>query len=151
MIFDVPEQPIDLRRFIEAQAKDAQKIVSELSQGKKMSHWMWYTFPQIRGLGESSQSTYYAIQSIAHAQEYMQHTGLANRLRFHTKLVLRHKDKDIEAIFSNPDHLKLRSCMTLFSLISKQDTIFEQVIAHFFDGEKDPLTLKILNQQLKHH
>ncbi len=148
VIHDVPEQPIDLRRFFEAQSKYAQQVLDELSRGKKESHWMYFTFPQMRGLGLSKYSVYFAIQSIEHAREFMAHRGLANRLRYHTKMVLAHKDKSIEDIFSLPDNLKFHSSMTLFALASERDVLFQQALDTFFKGKKDPLTLQILSDQM---
>jgi len=147
MIHNVPAQPIDLRRFVKAQSDAALNVATELSNGKKLTHWIWFVFPQMRGLGISDYSAYFAIQSMQHAQEFMAHTGLANRLRYHTKLILKHRDKDIESILSMPDNIKFQSSMTLFSLASQRDTLFQQALDAFFDGKKDTQTLEILHQQ----
>jgi uncharacterized protein (DUF1810 family) len=147
-IYDVPKQPVDLRRFFEAQSQHAKSILSELSEGKKTSHWMWFVFPQIKGLGKSKESTFFAIQSIEHARQFIAHKGLANRLRYHTKLVLQHQDKRIDDIFPFPDSIKFQSSMTLFSLICPDDPLFQRALDTFFEGNKDISTLMVLSEEM---
>ena len=147
-IYDVPKQPVDLRQFFEAQSQHAKDVLSELNQGKKTTHWMWFVFPQMKGLGQSKESTFFAIQSIKHAQQFMEHKGLANRLRYHTKLVLQHKSKRIEDIFPFPDSIKFQSSMTLFSLVCPDEPLFKRALDTFFDGDKDISTLMILSEEM---
>lgn len=143
------DQPIELSLFFSAQAKNASKIITELTQGQKKSDWMDFTFPQIAGSVTERASSIYAIQSIQHAHLYMNHSGLANRLRFNAKLILRNPEKDIERLLNPIDTTKLHASMTLFSLISPQDTIFQHILSDFFDSKKNIRTLQILEQQLK--
>ena len=135
---------INLDRFITAHDNDYERALAEIVNGKKVSHWMWYVFPQFQGLGLSSTSVFYAINSRAEAEAYLHHAVLGERLLEITKALLLHKDKSATEIFGKPDDMKLKSCMTLFSLISEVDSAFHQVLKQYFNGEIDERTKELL-------
>ena len=135
--------PFDLQRFIDAQDSVYRRVVAELSAGRKQSHWMWFIFPQIAGLGFSAMAQRYAISSTEEAAAYLAHDILGPRLVECTGLVLDVKDKTIRAILGSPDDLKFRSSMTLFSAVS-DDPVFDAAIAKYYAGAKDQATLGIL-------
>ena len=134
--------PYDLERFVEAQAGVYSQVCSELRAGRKRSHWMWFIFPQIRGLGSSPTAVHYAIDSLAEAAAYLAYPVLGPRLRECTALVLGTSGKTVEAIFGYPDHLKFHSSMTLFAKASSDENIFEEALAKFFGGALDQATLE---------
>jgi len=136
----------NLQRFIQAQEGVYQKVISELKSGKKRTHWMWFIFPQIEGLGKSSVSQYYAIRNLEEAREYLSHSVLGERLKECTRILLDLEGLAVEDIFGYPDNLKLKSSLTLFALVAGPDSIFERALKKFFSGEKDQLTLKILQK-----
>lgn len=133
----------DLQRFVDAQARVIDRVRTELKAGRKMSHWMWFVFPQIKGLGHSDTARRYAIHSLEEARAYVGHPVLGPRLRECTRLVLGASDKSIEDIFGYPDDLKFRSCMTLFAHASNEPC-FRQALDKFFGGEEDAETVKRL-------
>jgi uncharacterized protein (DUF1810 family) len=135
--------PYDLQRFVDAQRMVYANVVAELKQGDKRSHWMWFIFPQVVGLGFSSMAQRFAIGSPEEALAYLDHEVLGTRLRECTQLVLHVKDRTAHDIFGSPDDLKFRSSMTLFSAVSA-DPIFGAAIARYYAGDKDPATLGIL-------
>ena len=135
--------PFDLQRFVDAQDGVYRRVVAELSAGRKQSHWMWFIFPQIAGLGFSAMAQRYAMSSTEEAGAYLAHGILGPRLVECTGLVLGVKDKTICAILGSPDDLKFRSSMTLFSAVS-DDPIFDAAIAKYYAGAKDQATLDIL-------
>ncbi|HTO60112.1 MAG TPA: DUF1810 domain-containing protein [Bradyrhizobium sp.] len=135
--------PFNLQRFVDAQDGVYARVVAELSAGRKQSHWMWFIFPQIAGLGFSAMAQRYAISSRKEATAYLAHDILGARLVECTRLVLAVQDKTILAILGSPDDLKFRSSMTLFSAVS-DDPIFDQAIAKYHAGEKDRATLDLL-------
>ena len=137
------EDPYDLARFVDAQAADYPRALSELRAGEKRSHWMWYVFPQLDGLGHSPMSRRYSIKSAAEARAYLDHPVLGPRLRECFAAVTDIAGRSANEIFGSPDDLKLRSCATLFDSVSDED-IFEQVINKYFDGERDEDTLRLL-------
>lgn len=137
----------NLERFIAAQKSVYQTALNELKAGKKQSHWMWYIFPQIQGLGYTEISKHYAIQDLDEAAEYLGHRMLGPRLILLSHVLLGLKTSDAHKIFGSPDDLKLKSCMTLFSQVPSADPVFELVLKKFFNGLKDHITLKILNLQ----
>ena len=139
------DDPFQLSRFIKAQELEYDQAIKELKRGKKNGHWMWYIFPQMVGLGISHDSNYYGIKSRTESIAYQNHPVLGNRLRDCSHVILGLKENSISKIFSHPDDMKLRSSMTLFALINEHNSIFKQVLEKFFDGELDPLTVKILN------
>ena len=135
-----------LERFVAAQEHSYETALSEIKRGKKTSHWMWYIFPQIRGLGMSSMAYTYGISGLDEAREYLAHPILSKRLTEITEALLVHKDKSAYSIFGDIDEMKLRSSMTLFFLASEEGSVFERVLDTFFDGEKDYATLRLLGE-----
>jgi len=135
-----------LDRFVEAQEKMYPIAMKEIQAGKKESHWMWYIFPQLRGLGMSSMAHIYGISGLEEAKAYLEHPWLSGRLYELCVALLKHKDKRAIEIFGDVDAMKLKSSMTLFSLTSEDLTIFDEVLECFFDGEMDELTLKMINE-----
>ena len=142
----INKQNDGLGRFIDAQQHDFKIALHELKAGRKRSHWMWYIFPQISGLGFSSTSIYYALKDLAEASAYLKHPLLGTRLLEITKVLLELPGNDARLIFGRPDDLKLKSCMTLFALLSGTQSVFQQVLNKFFNGEMDDKTLALLNQ-----
>lgn len=139
--------PYDLGRFLAAQEDCFNTVLGELRKGRKSSHWMWFVFPQIHGLGSSATTLFYSIKSLEEARAYLSHEELGPRLEECVKLVLRHSSSDIESIFSYPDYMKFHSCMTLFTLAAGADSIFNSVLEAFFSGELDSKTEQIVAQQ----
>lgn len=132
----------DLDRFLKAQEPVYKQAMTELREGHKRSHWMWFIFPQIAGLGDSDTAQRYAIASLEEAREYLAHPVLGLRLREFTALVMAIGDKAIGDIFGHPDDLKFCSCMTLFSCAApEEDTLFAAALARYFDGRRDKHTL----------
>ena len=138
------EDPFNLRRFVEAQAPIFREVCSELRQGRKRGHWMWFIFPQIAGLGHSRLASNYAISSRAEAEAYLDHPVLGPRLRECTRLVNLVNGRDIEQIFGYPDNLKFRSCITLFAHATEDNRIFTAAAWKYFAGEYDRVTLQRL-------
>jgi uncharacterized protein (DUF1810 family) len=136
----------DLERFIEAQAKNYDTAFEEIKNGKKLSHWMWYIFPQINGLGFSSTSQFYAIKSLNEAQEYLKHPILGSRLINICRELLKLSIINATVIFGKPDDMKLKSSMTLFSLVKNTDPIFDLILEKFFNGKKDERTIEMINK-----
>jgi uncharacterized protein (DUF1810 family) len=142
---DKPDNGHDpLEKFIIAQQSDFAIALSEIKTGKKRSHWVWYIFPQIQGLGHSQRSVYYAINDMEEAGAYLNHPVLGKRLTRISRELLNLPSNDAYSIFGFPDDLKLQSCMTLFSLVPGSDPVFDDVIKKFFKGEKDEKTIRIL-------
>ena len=137
--------PFDLNRFIRAQETVYSQVNTELSQGRKQSHWMWYIFPQIAGLGFSARSQRYAIASRGEAEAYLAHPVLGSRLIECTGLVLAVQGRTIHDILGSPDDIKFRSSMTLFAATSDK-AIFGEAIEKYFAGKRDPATLEILDK-----
>ena len=135
------QDPYNLERFLLAQERVFDRVVSELRAGMKTSHWMWFIFPQIRGLGRSPISVEYAISSRDEARAYLQHPLLGPRLKECTRLVLEVQGRSVEDIFGLPDDMKFRSCMTLFARVSPDDDTFERALQKYFAGIPDQLTL----------
>jgi uncharacterized protein (DUF1810 family) len=138
------DDPYRLSRFVTAQAGVYEAAVSELRAGRKSSHWMWFVFPQVKGLGASPTSQEYAITSLAEAEAYLAHPILGPRLRECTGLVLSIPNRPAELIFGDIDAMKLRSSMTLFHRAAPNEPDFEEVLTKYFDGAEDPETLKRL-------
>jgi uncharacterized protein (DUF1810 family) len=137
-------QETNLQRFLDAQATDYTQALAEVKAGRKRSHWMWYIFPQIQGLGFSSTSKHYAIRDLAEATAYLQHPVLGRRLVEICTALAGLASSDASRIFGSPDDLKLKSSMTLFAAVPGADAVFEQVIAKFFGGVRDGKTLQLL-------
>jgi len=131
----------NLQRFVDAQGPIIQQVISELRAGRKMSHWMWFIFPQIRGLGRSPTAIEYAISGADEARAYLAHPVLGPRLQECTQLVLLVENRPAAQIFGSPDDMKFRSCMTLFAHVSPQENIFEKALQKYFRGVPDQLTL----------
>jgi uncharacterized protein (DUF1810 family) len=136
----------DLERFVQAQEPMIGQVLKELRAGRKASHWMWFVFPQLQGLGRSPMAQRFAIASRDEAQAYLAHPVLGPRLRECTRLVNEVEGRDIEEILGYPDNLKFRSCMTLFARASADDRVFTDALRKYFAGEYDPLTLERLGQ-----
>ena len=133
----------DLDRFVRAQASDYDRALSELRAGKKQSHWMWYIFPQIEGLGQSPMSRRYSIKSLDEARAYLDHLVLGPRLRECATVVRDIVGRSALEIFGSPDDLKLRSSATLFARVSN-DAVFQEILQKYFDGQPDKETLRLL-------
>ncbi len=131
----------NLERFIEAQEPVYATVLNELESGHKRSHWMWYIFPQIAGLGSSATAQKYAIESLDEAAAYLAHPVLGKRLRECSALVLALHGHDIAAVFGSPDDRKFHSSMTLFSEVAPDEAVFQDCINEFFDGLSDEATL----------
>jgi len=137
----------NLQRFLDAQEGVYDTVLQELRAGRKSSHWIWFIFPQIAGLGHSAMAQQFAIGSLDEAKAYLQHPLLGPRLRACTQLVLDVNGRSAEEIFGYPDHLKFRSCMTLFLTAATDNTIFNDALLKYFDGKPDQSTLDILAQR----
>ena len=133
-----------LDRFLEAQEQMYEVALKEIQNGEKESHWIWYIFPQLRGLGRSQMAYAYGINGIEEAKAYLEHPILSKRLIEITEALLIHKGKDIYDIMGDIDDMKLHSSMTLFSLVSEDDSVFHQVLNNFYNGEMDEFTLKLI-------
>lgn len=140
---------MSLQRFVDAQQDDYENALSEIRSGRKRSHWMWYIFPQIQGLGFSENSRFYAIKNIEEAEEYLQHPVLGKRLIEISNALLDLDTDDAHSDFGSPDDLKLKSSMTLFASLPETDAVFQSVLQKFFDGKKDEITLSIMATQAK--
>ena len=141
------DDPHNLGRFLAAQDDDYSVALSELVDGEKRSHWIWYVFPQVSGLGHSSKAKFYAIRSRDEGVAYLSHEVLRQRLLECANALLKHRDKKIEDILGSPDDLKLKSSMTLFASLSNEDSIFHQVLHAFYSGQMDTRTLEFLNPE----
>jgi uncharacterized protein (DUF1810 family) len=136
--------PFDLQRFVDAQARVYADVVNELRAGRKRSHWIWFIFPQIAGLGSSPTAARYAISSLDEARAYLGHDVLGPRLRECTRLVNAVQDRSIGEIFGSPDDMKVRSSMTLFRQATEDNGDFVELLDRYYDGEPDRLTLQRL-------
>lgn len=136
--------PHNLQRFLVAQAEDYECALRELKRGRKESHWIWYIFPQVAGLGHSSMAQEYAVQSRDEAVAYLNHPVLGARLKQCSEALLRHRDKQIQDIMGYPDDLKLRSSLTLFATVSTEENIFKKVLDVFYSGQRDERTIAFL-------
>jgi len=138
------EDPFDLDRFLSAQAGVYSQVLTELRAGQKRSHWIWFIFPQMKGLGSSSHAHFYGIGSLDEAEAYWSHRVLGPRLEECTILVVEVQKRPIEQILGYPDDLKFRSSMTLFSRAAPGADVFTQALDKYFAGKPDPLTLELL-------
>ncbi|HET6420789.1 MAG TPA: DUF1810 domain-containing protein [Geobacteraceae bacterium] len=137
--------PFDLKRFTAAQERIYSTALAELKRGQKQSHWMWFIFPQIEGLGHSSTSRHYAIKSLEEARAYLAHPVLGQRLRECTEAVMAVEGRSAPAIFGYPDDMKLKSSMTLFAFVDEDpNSPFTRVLEKYYRGERDTGTLQIL-------
>jgi uncharacterized protein (DUF1810 family) len=137
--------PFDLERFAAAQEPLFDRVLSELRAGRKRTHWMWFIFPQLRGLGRSSMAEHYGISSLAEARAYLAHPILGPRLDLCTRTVLKSNAASLHAIFGSPDDMKFRSCATLFALASEEDNNpFQGALDLWCDGQPDERTLALI-------
>lgn len=141
--------PFDLDRFLNAQAGVYPQVVTELRAGRKRSHWIWFIFPQMKGLGQSSHSHFYGIGSLTEARAYLGHPVLGPRLEECTILVTQIQKKPIEQILGYPDDLKFRSSMTLFSRAATDARIYSDALDKYFAGRPDQLTLELLGNDAR--
>ena len=139
----------DLTRFLDAQNKLYLTAYSELKKGKKETHWMWFIFPQIKGLGKSTIAKYYALADLKEAEDFLNHPILAKHLIEICKVLLEFKTKSIEAVLGELNARKLRSSMTLFSQAENADPIFQEILDVFFAGYLDPLTLASIAEPIE--
>ena len=140
----------DLIRFVDAQGQVYGQVVDELAHGQKQTHWMWFIFPQLAGLGHSATARHYAIRDLDQARRYLADPILGDRLRHDVRLIIRHKDKSALKILGSPDDLKFRSCLTLFREAASDPsdrTLFTAALNQFYDGEPDPRTLELLRSE----
>ena len=135
----------DLNRFVEAQNPVYAQVCAELAAGAKRSHWMWFVFPQLRGLGHSAMAVHYGLASAAEARSYWQRPLLGARLKECTQLVLAVQRKSALEIFGTPDDMKFRSCMTLFAHSAAGEPVFLDALARYFAGQQDERTLALLS------
>lgn len=136
----------DLDRFVRAQARDYDAALREIRSGRKRSHWMWYVFPQLQGLGFSSTAQYYGIRDLGEAKAYMAHPVLGPRLAEISEALLALDSSDPSAVMGYPDDLKLRSCMTLFELAAPEQPVFARVLEKYYSGRRDGRTLELLKR-----
>jgi uncharacterized protein (DUF1810 family) len=144
VVTDKSADPFDLQRFVDAQETVYDTVVDELRAGRKRSHWIWFVFPQLRGLGRSSTAQHFGIASREEAVAYLAHELLGPRLRECTRLVLAIEGRSIGEVFGSPDDLKVRSSMTLFARCSDDNADFLAVLEKFYDGAEDPATVERL-------
>lgn len=137
--------PDDLERFVSAQEQVIGSVKRELRGGRKRSHWMWFVFPQIAGLGRSEMAQRYAIDSLEEAKAYLAHPVLGPRLRDCTELVLDIEDKTANKVFGSPDDRKFRSSMTLFEIAADDGTLFADALEKYYDGDRDAKTLELVD------
>jgi uncharacterized protein (DUF1810 family) len=140
----VVDDPFDLERFVSAQNPVYNRVRAELLKGRKSSHWMWFIFPQFRGLGSSAMAKKFGIGSHAEAQAYLDHPVLGPRLRECTTLVNQIEGRPVEQIFGYPDDLKFRSSMTLFASVAPGDQVFKGALERYFAGDCDARTVELL-------
>ena len=140
------DKTFDLTRFEKAQENIYDGVLLELTNGKKRTHWMWYIFPQLDGLGHSATAKYYAIKSREEARQYLNHPVLGKRLLECTKTLLAIEGRSSLDIFGYPDNLKLKSSMTLFASVTEPDSVFVRILDKYFNGEQDLLTLQLLSK-----
>ena len=136
-----------LDRFIEAQETDYSPALREIKNGRKQSHWIWYIFPQIQGLGYSETSRFYGIRDMKEAEQYLKHPVLGKRLKEISAALLELESTDARLVMGTPDDLKLKSSMTLFASLPESPPVFEAVLSKFFNGGKDDKTLQILKEK----
>ena len=134
--------PFNLRRFVEAQDLVYRSVIAELRAGVKQSHWMWFVFPQVAGLGHSAMADKYAIASLDEAKAYLAHPLLGARLKECTELVLAVTGKTARQILGSPDDMKFRSSLTLFAQAAPNEPLFRDALKKYFDGKDDPATLE---------
>lgn len=137
---------MSLQRFEDAHRQDYETALAEIRRGRKTSHWMWYIFPQLKGLGYSPTAQYYSIENLAEAEAFLAHPVLGAHLVEISRALLALETDNADLVFGYPDNLKLRSSMTLFAQIREADPVFGQVLDKFFDGKPDQRTLALLKE-----
>ena len=137
----------DIERFKERQSEYFATALAEIRNGKKLSHWMWYIFPQLRGLGQSETSRYYGITGIAEAEDFLNDGYLGENLILISSELLKLPGNDAASVFGEPDDMKLRSSMTLFAHVRSSGPVFKKVLDKYFGGREDPATLKMLGRE----
>ena len=140
----VSSDPFNLQRFVDAQATAYRQVCEELRAGRKRSHWIWFIFPQIRGLGHSEMAQHYGVSSRQEAEAYLAHPVLGARLRECTRLVVEVEGRSVDQIFGDPDNLKFRSSMSLFASAAPDEPVFRQALQKYFGGQLDPNTVALL-------
>ena len=143
------DRDYDLQRFLNEQEYDSAPALAAMRAGQKLGHWIWYVFPQLKGLGRSQMCELYGIRGAGEAAAYLAHPVLRARLVEISSALLSLESRDPEAVMGYIDAMKLRSCMTLFSRVEGADPVFAQVLDEFFDGEPDPLTLQMLDREAR--
>lgn len=133
-----------LKRFEAAQESTYNEALREISNGRKTSHWMWYIFPQLLGLGHSETARFYGIKDLDEARRYLQHPVLGERLIRISQVLAELKGKTAHEIFGSPDDMKLKSCMTLFTLVPDAHPVFQQILDQYFEGKRDERTVGLL-------
>ena len=140
----------DLLRFVNAQAQVCSRVIEELTDGRKRTHWIWFIFPQLAGLGHSATAQRYAIRDLEQAKRYLADPLLGGRLRDDVRRMIVHKDRSALEILGSPDDLKFRSCLTLFRQAASEASdqmLFTEALDQFYDGKPDPRTLELLGSQ----
>lgn len=140
------KDPFELSRFVKAQERVYDRVLAELKSGHKRTHWMWFVFPQIDGLGHSSTTKYYSIKSIEEARQYLDHPVLGKRLRECAESILAVEGLSASRIFGYPDDLKLKSSMTLFARVAEPQSVFTRVLDKYFHGAHDERTVYLLDR-----
>jgi uncharacterized protein (DUF1810 family) len=143
------DDPHDLNRFVEAQEDDYERALSEIVGGRKRTHWMWYIFPQIDGLGFSSISKRFSIKGVEEAKAYLDHPILGPRLLKCAEAVVGVEGRSATEIFGSPDDLKLKSCATLFACVLPPGSVFDRLLAKYYAGARDEKTLQLLELQAR--
>ena len=137
----------DLSRFVERQRLEYAGALEEISNGRKVGHWIWFIFPQLAGLGKSAESVTYGVAGLAEARAYMAHPVLGPRLQACAHALLAVEGRNVTEILGDTDAMKLRSCATLFAAVMPAGSVFEQLLAKYYNGERDGLTLRALRAQ----
>ena len=140
------KDPFNIARFLSTQEDSYECALCEVRNGEKRSHWMWYIFPQLNGLGRSPLAQEYGITGIKEAKEYLNHKILGSRLITISEAVLSINNRSANDIFGSPDEMKLRSCATLFAHVSYNNSVFHKILNKYFNGEEDPKTLELLKR-----
>lgn len=140
----MPNDPF--QHFIDAQESVYSAVIEELQDGEKRSHWMWFIFPQLAGLGRSGMAQRFALHSLEEARRYAEHPLLGKRLHECTRLVCAIQNRNVSEVFGYPDDLKFHSCMTLFALAIPREPLFESALAKYFNGQRDAKTVEMLSR-----
>lgn len=136
--------PYQLQRFVDAQGPGFDQVCTELREGHKRGHWMWFIFPQLKGLGHSHLATRFGISSLEEAEAYLRHPVLGTRLRTCTRLAVLVDGRSVDEIFGYPDDLKFHSSMTLFASVAPDDPVFKDALRKYFAGKPDQLTIQLI-------